>query len=114
MAAQQLSAMSAAVPANRTTDPTSRTPAAVTAASVAAAADHAASYKYTSQEEIDKYMRQAREAGPLYAKRAEEWLATVLQWKNTWAPSLRDQTAATDQHDAPPTTASMGARGPTV
>jgi hypothetical protein len=51
-------------------------------------------YSYaTSQERIDEYMSQAREAGPEYAEAAEKWLASVRQWQAVWGPfsqSLKD------------------------
>jgi hypothetical protein len=43
-------------------------------------------YKWTSPEHIEQYMRQARHAGPEYAKRAEQWLEQVRQWQSIWGP----------------------------
>jgi E2F/DP family winged-helix DNA-binding domain len=82
MAAQQLSAMSSAPVANRTHQQPS---AHTSAATSSPAASASRSYKYTSQEEIDKYMERARAAGPVYAQRAEEWLASINKWKDAWS-----------------------------
>jgi hypothetical protein len=43
-------------------------------------------YKWTSPEHIEQYMRQARKAGPEYAKRAEQWLDQVRTWQQVWGP----------------------------
>lgn len=43
-------------------------------------------YKWTSPEHIDSYMQQAKNAGPEYERRAQEWLAQVRQWQSLWGP----------------------------
>lgn len=44
-------------------------------------------YRYaTSQEAIDEYMNQAREAGPEYERAANEWLTSIRQWQSVWGP----------------------------
>lgn len=61
--------------------PESNGPAAL--ASPAAGATGASPWTPAS---IEAYMRQAKDAGPEYAKAAEQWLAQLRQWQSMWSP----------------------------
>lgn len=43
-------------------------------------------YKFANPEEIEKYMHQARRAGPTYLEAAEKWLADIRKWQTVWGP----------------------------
>lgn len=43
-------------------------------------------YKWTSPEQIESYMEQARNAGPEYERRAQEWLTQIRHWQSVWGP----------------------------
>lgn len=41
---------------------------------------------WMNEEKIEAYMARAKQAGPGYMEKAEEWLTNLRQWQKTWAP----------------------------
>eukprot|EP00171_Calliarthron_tuberculosum_P011517 IDg11517t1 len=42
--------------------------------------------EWMSEEEIEAYMARAKQAGPSYMEKAEEWLQNLRKWQKTWVP----------------------------
>lgn len=42
--------------------------------------------EWMNEEKIEAYMSRAKQAGPAYIEKAEEWLRNLRQWQKTWAP----------------------------
>jgi E2F/DP family winged-helix DNA-binding domain len=69
---------------------------------------HADMYRYaTSQEAIDEYMSQARDAGPEYERAANKWLSSIREWQSMWGPFSRNHSHAQSVAPSPVTPAAL-------